>query len=88
LPVVASHVEGVPEAIRHREEGLLVEPSSVSQLTTAVGEMIAGKLDYAQLSQNTHTRHAKHFSAKAMATGVAEVYQEVLSTNGTFSSRI
>ncbi len=79
LPVVASHVEGVPEAIRHREEGLLVEPGSVSQLTTAVGEMIAEKLDYAQLSQNTHTRHAKHFSAKAMATGVAEVYREVLS---------
>lgn len=78
LPVVASHVEGVPEAIRHREEGLLVEPGSVSQLTTALGEMLAGKLDYAQLSQNAQQRHAQFFSAKAMAENVAKVYREVL----------
>ena len=32
LPVVASRVEGVPEAVVHRETGLLVEPGSVSQL--------------------------------------------------------
>src|SRR5207237_5725177 len=30
LPVVASRVEGVPEAVVHRETGLLVEPGSVS----------------------------------------------------------
>ena len=35
LPVVASRVEGVPEAIRHREEGLLVEPASVSPIGTS-----------------------------------------------------
>ncbi|MCA9232166.1 MAG: glycosyltransferase, partial [Planctomycetales bacterium] len=80
VPVVASHVEGVPEAIVHRENGLLVEPASVSQLANAIEEIIDGdELDYAQLSQNAFQRHAECFSAQAMAADVAEVYREVLN---------
>ncbi len=82
VPVVASHVEGVPEAIRHRQDGLLVEPASVSQLTLAIEEIIAGKsLDYATLSESAKQRHSKHFSTHAMATGVANVYQKLLNDN-------
>ncbi|NOY43391.1 MAG: glycosyltransferase family 4 protein [Planctomycetes bacterium] len=80
VPVVASHVEGVPEAIRHRQDGLLVEPASVSQLTLAIEEIMAGKsLDYATLSESAKLRHSKHFSTRAMATGVANVYQKLLN---------
>jgi len=79
VPVVASHVEGVPEAIVHRKNGLLVEPASVSQLASAIEEIVCGdQLDYAQLSENATQRHAECFSARAMASDVAEVYQEVL----------
>jgi len=80
VPVVASHVEGVPEAIIHRENGLLVEPASVSQLASAIEEIIYGvELDYTLLSENTTQRHVERFSAQAMAAGVAQVYREVLS---------
>jgi len=78
LPVVASHVEGVPEAICHREEGLLVEPGSVSQLAIAIEEIVDGPLDYLELSSNARQRHAECFSAQAMAADVANVYREVL----------
>jgi glycosyltransferase involved in cell wall biosynthesis len=79
VPVVASHVEGVPEAIIHRENGLLVEPASVSQLASAIEEIIHGvDIDYTQLSENATQRHAEQFSAQAMAAGVAQVYREVL----------
>lgn len=82
LPVVASRVEGIPEAIRHREEGLLVEPGSVSQLANAIEEFTAGeKIGYRQLSDNSRQRHAESFSSKAMAANVAQVYQEVLSAD-------
>lgn len=81
IPVVASHVEGVPVAVRHRREGLLVEPGSVSQLAQAIQEMIVGeKVDYRQLAENARQRHARYFSASAMASSVAEVYREVLTT--------
>jgi len=80
VPVVASRVEGVPEAIVHRENGLLVEPASVSQLASAIEEIIQGsELDYPQLSENAFQRHAERFSAPAMAAGVAKVYREILN---------
>lgn len=78
LPVVASHVEGVPEAIIHRTTGLLVEPGSVSQLAATIEEVIAGEVDYAQLSRAAQERHASHFSDAKMAEGVAKVYRDVL----------
>jgi glycosyltransferase involved in cell wall biosynthesis len=78
LPVVASRVEGVPEAVRHRETGLLVDPGSVSQLASAIEEYIAGNVDYASMSAAARQRHAASFSDAAMAAGVAAVYRDVL----------
>ena len=80
VPVVASRVEGVPAAIRHREEGLLCEPGSVSQLALAIEELVEGsdELDYAAMSHSAQQRHAECFSARAMAAEVAQVYREVL----------
>jgi glycosyltransferase involved in cell wall biosynthesis len=79
LPVVASRVEGVPEAIIHRQTGLLVEPGSVSQLVQAIEVVVSGGVDYAELSRGARQRHADHFSDVRMAEGVATVYHDVLS---------
>jgi len=82
LPVVASHVEGVPEAIRHREDGLLVEPASVSQLALALEELVLGdELNYSQLSENARQRHGLCFSDRSMAENVAQVYRGILGKN-------
>lgn len=79
LPVIASHVDGVPEAIRHREEGLLVEPASVSQLAMAIEQLVTGdELAYSTLSENARRRHAEKFSDQAMAANLAQVYERVL----------
>lgn len=79
VPVIASRVEGVPEAVRHRETGLLVDPGSVSQLSTAVEEIVTGAVDFATLSEGSRRRHAAQFSDTTMASGVNAVYREVLS---------
>jgi glycosyltransferase involved in cell wall biosynthesis len=78
LPVVASRVEGVPEAVVHRETGLLVEANSVSQLARSIEEMVGGDVDYTALSRGARARHAERFSDTAMAAGVSEVYRRVL----------
>jgi glycosyltransferase involved in cell wall biosynthesis len=80
LPVIASRVEGVPNAVVHRETGLLVEAGSVSQLAQAIEEVVAGRVDYAALGRGAHLRHAQHFSDIKMASGVADVYREVVAT--------
>jgi len=80
LPVVASHVEGVPEAIRHREDGLLVEPASVSQLALAIEAIVSDDdLDYLALSENARQRHRLCFSDRSMAANVSEVYRSVMN---------
>ena len=80
VPVVASHVEGIPAAIRHRQDGLLFEPGSVSQLVLAVEQLISARegLDYEAMSRSAQQRHNQHFSAQAMATELANVYREIL----------
>jgi len=78
VPVIASNVEGVPEAIRHGQEGLLVEPGRPASLAAAIEELVAGRLDFPALSVAAQTRHAEHFSAEIMAARVAEVYDQVL----------
>jgi glycogen(starch) synthase len=79
LPVIASHVEGVPEAVAHRETGLLVEPGSVSQMVQAIEEVITANVDYGTLSSAARARHAELFSDTTMAAGVAKVYRDVLA---------
>jgi len=82
LPVVASHVEGVPEAIRHRVDGLLVEPASVSQLALAIEEIVTGEdFDYSELSKNAQNRHRLCFSDRSMAANVSEVYRSVMNSS-------
>ncbi|MCC7476607.1 MAG: glycosyltransferase family 4 protein [Pirellulales bacterium] len=79
LPVIASRVEGVPEAVVHRETGYLVEPGSVSQLAAALDELIAQSADYIPMGQAARARHAAYFSDATMAQRVANLYQEVLT---------
>jgi glycosyltransferase involved in cell wall biosynthesis len=79
VPVVASRVEGVPDAVAHRQAGLLVEAGSVSQLARAIEEIVAGGEDYSALSRGARRRHAESFSDTTMAARVAAVYREVLA---------
>jgi glycosyltransferase involved in cell wall biosynthesis len=79
VPVVASHVEGIPEAIVHRETGLLVEPACVNQLASAIEDFVSGALDYSAISQRARERHRERFSDVAMARNLAAVYRDVLA---------
>ncbi|BBO32009.1 glycosyltransferase [Lacipirellula parvula] len=78
LPVIASDVEGVPEAVVDRQDGLLVQPGDASSLAAAIDELASGLIDYPALSRNAQARHAEYFSAEAMAANVARVYDQVL----------
>lgn len=78
VPVIASRVEGVPEAVIDREDGLLVEPADPAQLAAAIEDLVRGHIDYVALSRSAQDRHAQYFSAEAMAVGVADVYDRVL----------
>jgi glycosyltransferase involved in cell wall biosynthesis len=78
VPVIASRVEGVPEAVVDGENGLLVEPSDPAGLAAAIESLVRGQHDYVALSRAAQLRHAELFSADIMARNVANVYDAVL----------
>lgn len=79
VPVVATHVEGVPEALRDGLDGLLAPPGDAAALAETIERLVRGEVDWRQLSASARQRQAEHFSDESMAAGVAEVYRRVLS---------
>ncbi len=77
LPVIATRVEGTPEAITDGVEGVLAEPRDPASLAEAIRSLITGKHDWSQMAEAAHRRHAACFSDLAMTKGTAEVYRKV-----------
>ncbi len=78
VPVVATRVEGIPEAIRDGIDGLIAEPDNPDDLARAIGLVVRGDVDYRAMRENALHRHAERFSDRTMAEGVARVYRRVL----------
>ena len=77
-PIVATRVAGIPEAIRHAQDGVLVDPGNAEDLCRAIADVIGGRYDWSALRASAMARHAECFSDHAMAAGVAAVYRELL----------
>jgi glycosyltransferase involved in cell wall biosynthesis len=80
VPVIATSVEGTPEAIRHGVEGLLARPGDAKSLAAEIESLMTGKVDWHQMAQAAKTRHAENFSDHAMAKATAEVYHKILAS--------
>lgn len=78
VPVIAARVEGIPEAVREGLDGLLFEPKDIQGLVAAVRKFIDGQIDWETIHSQEVERHAEAFSDEVMASGVADVYAEVL----------
>jgi glycosyltransferase involved in cell wall biosynthesis len=79
VPVVATRVEGVPEAIRDGIDGLIAAPSDPDDLAQAIARVTSGQLDWQSMCREAHLRQREHFSDRSMAAGVARVYRALLS---------
>nr|WP_286178267.1 glycosyltransferase family 4 protein [Rhodopirellula sp. JC639] len=79
LPVVATRVEGTPEAVTDGAQGLLAEPGDAESLAGKLDELISGVHEWQQMSDAAKERHEEAFSDLAMATRTADVYRKVLA---------
>jgi glycosyltransferase involved in cell wall biosynthesis len=80
LPVIATRVEGTPEAIRDRQDGLLAEPCDSQSLARAIRTLITGEVAWHSLAESAFRRHGEYFSDRAMASATASVYRKLLSS--------
>jgi len=79
LPIVATNVNGIPEAIEHNESGLLVEPFSPEQLASAVERLKQNTSEMSRLGSNARERVVQHFSKSAFNQKLRRVYKNALS---------
>ncbi len=79
LPVIATRVEGTPEAITHGVEGLLAEPGDAESLAAEISDLVGGQYDWRAMAEAACNRHQRCFSDKAMSGGTAAVYRKLLS---------
>ncbi len=78
LPVIATRVEGTPEAITNGVEGLLAEPRDSDSLAQAIEALVTGKHDWNAMAEAAYQRHSRCFSDFAMAQGTAAVYRKLV----------
>jgi hypothetical protein len=77
VPVVASKIGGLPEVIRHRENGLLVE-NTPEAIAGGIREL-AGNPELARkLGQAARRTVMENFSVERMAGTTMEIYRQVL----------
>ena len=78
LPVIATRVEGTPEAITHGVEGLLAQPRDSESLAQKIRSLVTGQFDWHEMAEAACQRHQTCFSDEAMAKGTAEVYRRLV----------
>ena len=82
VPVVATRVEGTPEAIRDGVDGIIADPGDPADLARAIESIITGENDWSALRGNARQRQADTFSDHSMAAGVADVYARIIQASG------
>ena len=78
VPIVASDAGGMPEAVRHGHNGLLVPPGNVAALRDAVARLL-GETDLAKsMGRAGKELMRTEFSVDVMVEGNLAVYRELL----------
>jgi glycosyltransferase involved in cell wall biosynthesis len=83
LPVVATAVGGIGEAIRDRVEGALVPPRDPIALAGGIGALLADREARARLGAAGYERVQTRFTAERMIEGVTGVYRDLLDGRHT-----
>jgi len=75
LPVVASAVGGIAEAVVHEHTGLLVPPGSVDAWVDALGRLIVDAETRRAMGANGRARYLERFDHVRMLDRVTSLYR-------------
>ncbi len=80
-PVVASCVGGIPEVIKHRENGLLVKPGNVEELVQGVSFLLENPEEALKMGRKGRKDIQKFFSLTRMVEDYQNLYLSYLEKN-------
>ena len=78
VPVVASNVEGIPEAVRDGVDGMIFEAGDAQDLANKLSSLVGNDQLWESMSQSSLERQRTMLSNRSMAQGVANVYDGLL----------
>ncbi len=78
VPVVATRIAGVPRVVRHGENGLLIEPGRVDELTAGLQEVLTDADRRERFAQSGRETIEREFSFDRRMRKVAAIYDELL----------
>ena len=79
LPVVATGHSGIPEAISHGVEGLLVKQDDPAELALAISELLTDGSIYRGMSTAARARIEKEFSSRRAIAELHAAYQDAIA---------
>jgi len=82
VPIVASDAGGMPEAVRHGLNGLLVPPGTPQALGSAIATLLRDRRLARQMGDAGRELMRSEFSVDAMVEGNLAVYRELLQERG------
>ncbi|MDD2728068.1 glycosyltransferase family 4 protein [Malikia sp.] len=80
VPIIATRAGGMPEAVRDRINGLLIEPGDVAGLAAAMNELLDDAQLRERMGQAGRQLVLDDFSVDAMCEGNLAVYRHLLET--------
>ena len=77
-PVVATAVDGTPEAVIDNETGILVPPKDPQALEEAIVRLLSNSSEMKRLGENSRKRIEEFFSINYQASRFEELYTQLL----------
>ncbi len=78
-PIVATRVGGIPEAMTHDVDGLLIDADSPEVMASAVSELLADPGRAAMLGLKAHATVVRRFDARQVTHRYIETYERLAS---------
>jgi glycosyltransferase involved in cell wall biosynthesis len=78
-PIVATRVGGIPEAVQHGVNGILVAPADALALAAAINELLSKKERRLAMGQQSRKIAEAGFSRVRMITAVESIFRQVLN---------
>ena len=88
LPVVSTAVAGIPELVRHGENGLMVAPHDLPALADALAALLDDQARREQMGACARETVVAHFDLRAAARQIATLFEQTTSDDrrGTVTS--
>nr|WP_316643916.1 glycosyltransferase family 4 protein [uncultured Roseateles sp.] len=77
VPVVVTPVGGIPEAVQHEQQGLLVDPGQPQALADAIERLLASPVLRERLATSARERVRERFGVELVLQRLSAVYREL-----------